>query len=75
MFQLATSRMASNAELSVLLELYESELQRFREQPNAAKAFLKYGALETAEVTDQKMLAAHSYVASTIFNLDETIRK
>ncbi|MEM9823659.1 MAG: PSD1 and planctomycete cytochrome C domain-containing protein [Bacteroidota bacterium] len=75
MFQLATSRMPSQEEMEVLKGLYESELQNYQQQPNAAKALLKYGKPDEPSWKDELVLAAHSYIASTIFNLDETVRK
>jgi len=72
MFKLATSREAKENELVTLSDMYEDELQIFKDNPKKAEALLKYGQSENT--TDAK-LAAFSFVANTIFNLDETIRK
>ncbi len=75
MFTLATSRPADDQELNTLIELYEAELSSFLENPQEAIALIKYGKQTTNPDQDKNELAAFSYVASTIFNLDETIRK
>jgi len=75
MFQLATSRAAQDNELEVLVQLFKDELSRYKENPNDAKALLKHGQLDTPKDIEEASLAAFSYIANTILNLDETIRK
>ena len=75
MFQLATSRAILEDELTALVRLYETEFQHYQDNPQAAEALLKFGEFDTSQAESDEMLAAYSYVANTIFNLDETIRK
>lgn len=75
MFQLATSRTANEEELATLNEMYQSELIYYQENPTAREAFLQYGNTGNQKVKDEAVLAAYSFVANAIFNLDETIRK
>lgn len=75
MFTLATSRPADASELNTLIALFDTELNRFKENPTEAIAFLKQGQKTKEEGQDKNELAAYSYIANTIFNLDETIRK
>jgi len=75
MFTLATSRQANKKELQALVNMYTDEHKRFKSQPNAATALLSYGDFATPAADDLESLAAYSFVANTIFNLDETIRK
>jgi len=75
MFTLATSRAAHDQELKTLVALYNEEHNRFQDQPKAATALLSYGNFATPAVDNMESLAAFSFVANTIFNLDETIRK
>ena len=74
-FQLATSRKANDKELNKLKKLYDSELVRFQENPNASKSLLEFGKFATPAVEDDSILAAYSVIANTILNLDESIRK
>ena len=75
MFKLATSRRAQESEMEALSGMYDDELKVFEDNPAKAEAMLKYGQLEIGEKDDNAKLAAFSFVANTIFNLDETIRK
>ena len=73
MFMLATSRKASEQELASLQEMYQDELDIYKESSVAAEALLQYSKSEDQE--NRLELAALSLIANTIFNLDETIRK
>jgi len=75
MFQLATSRAILEEELTALVRLYDTELSHYQDSPKSVKALLKFGEFDTSQAESDAVLAAHSYVANTIFNLDETIRK
>ncbi len=75
MFTLATSRKASDNEVRSLVSMYKEEYDRFKEKPNAATSLLSYGNFATPAFHDNESLAAFSFIANTIFNLDETIRK
>jgi len=72
MFTLATSRAPSEEELATLVDLYQEELQVFKNKPSDAELYLSEAKFDKA---DAPSLAAFTFVANTIFNLDETIRK
>jgi len=55
--------------------MYDEERSRFGEEPNSAKSLLEFGNFATPAIEDETEFAAFSFVANTIFNLDETIRK
>ncbi len=74
-FRLATSRLPSNAELSVLLDVYRSTLARFRSDHQAAEKLVTVGESKRSDTLDVSQLAAWSVVANMILNLDETITK
>ena len=75
MFQLATSRNPEADEVVQLLEYYEAELSRFSESPEEAQKFLNVGTFQLEKIVEAPILAAHTSVASTILNLDETITR
>lgn len=75
MFTLATSRKADDVELESLSQLLTSQLEYFKSEPTAAKDMLDYGAFQASEIEDTATLAAYSFVANAILNLDETSRK
>ncbi len=74
-FRLATSRRPSQAELKVLLEVYQSSLARFSENAKAAGELIHVGESKPDESLDVRQLAAWTVVANMILNLDETITK
>ncbi len=74
-FRLATARRPSKPEETVLKSGFGYHLDRFRSDPDAAKAMLgesRPGA--PAGVADPE-IAAYSMMASLVLNLDETITK
>jgi len=73
MFMLATSRKATDEELSSLQEMYQEELGIYEDNISTADALLQFGKFQHEEKKEE--LAALSLVANTIFNIDETIRK
>ncbi len=79
MFTLATSRQATSQELDTLEELYAGEYHNFQHDLEAAKSYLEVGTIggrvEIKEHQDLPSMAAFAFVANTIFNLDETIRR
>ena len=74
-FRLATARAPTEAEVDLLLRLYQSQLARFRGHENEARRLLAVGESELGPVDDPVSLAAWTMVASAILNLDETITK
>ncbi len=75
MFTLATSRKPDSEELSSLKKMYDIQLDTFEKASNDVVEFLKLASNKILDKEKTEQLAAMSFVASTIFNLDETIRK
>lgn len=75
MFRLATTRTPSTEELALLAGYFEEEYDRFEENPEAAKSFLKIGAYQPEKIKATSETAAYAIVANAIFNLDETITR
>ena len=75
-FRLSTSRRATPGELKVLLAEYRERLNEFRDNPDAANAYIAGGGASPADsgITPQQ-LAAYAAVVSLILNLDESISK
>jgi hypothetical protein len=74
LFREATVRRATPAELRVLVELAQRELEHYKKDPAAAAKLISVGASKAGNV-EAVELAAWTTVASTILNLDETITK
>ena len=75
MFYKATSRKPTDEELNVLIEYFEEEKNRFNLNSNDALALISVGDSEKKSVGSSTEIAAMTMVASTIFNLDETITR
>ncbi len=74
LFREATARRATPAELRVLLDLAQRELDHYKKDPAQAAKLISIGASKAGNV-EAAELAAWTTVAGTIFNLDETITK
>ena len=74
-FRLATARKPKAAERNILCSLLDRRLKVYREDPEAAKAFLSAGASASDKTLDPVELAAYANIASLILNLDETITR
>jgi Protein of unknown function (DUF1549)/Protein of unknown function (DUF1553)/Planctomycete cytochrome C/Concanavalin A-like lectin/glucanases superfamily len=74
LFRAATARRATPAELRVLLDLAQRELEHYKKDPSQAAKLIAIGASKPGNV-EAVELAAWTTVASTILNLDETITK
>ncbi|MCA9217431.1 MAG: DUF1553 domain-containing protein, partial [Planctomycetales bacterium] len=74
-FRLATSRLPSQSEMQVLLDVYQTAKSRFQKDPDAAQKLVSVGESARDETLDVCDLAAWSIVANMILNLDETITK
>jgi hypothetical protein len=74
LFREATARRPSAAEMRVLLEFEQRRLEHYRKQPELAAKLIAIGATKAGNV-EAVELATWTTVASTIFNLDETITK
>jgi hypothetical protein len=74
-FRLATSRFPTGDELGVLLRVFQSELNEFQGDQEAALKLLSYGEAKRNEALNPAELAAWTMVANLILNLDETVTK
>jgi hypothetical protein len=74
-FELATGRKPRPEEQQPLSALLEKRLAAYRQDPEAAKAFLAVGESKPNAALDPADLAAYANLASLILNLDETITR
>ncbi len=74
-FLLAISRKPSSKELEILTELYNHELNTFKEDKKSAIAYLSVGDYQVPKALDPNDIAALTIVANTLFNLDEMYMK
>jgi hypothetical protein len=74
-FQSVTARQPNSAEIAVLRTVYEKQLARFRNVPDAAASLLKIGESPADPQFDAAELAAWAIVASVILNTDEAVTK
>jgi hypothetical protein len=72
MFSLATSRKPKQDEIENLVGLFEDEKDKFNQHPKDSELFL---TKQEGRKTNTIELAAYTYIANVIINLDETIRK
>lgn len=75
MFESATGRKPSDAELAVLGKLASDSMKHFNEHPEAAKELLSIGQSTVDDGIDHAALASYTIVANTILNLDEAVTK
>jgi hypothetical protein len=74
-FRLATSRLPSKTELSVLNDTFKRQLRRFEKDPEDAKKAISFGDSKPKAEMRPSELAAYTMVANVILNLDETVTK
>ena len=74
-FEQALSRPPSDQELAIVRQTLQAELTRFRENPDAAAAYLQYGEAERDTDLTPEEHAAWTTIATLIFNLSEMITK
>jgi hypothetical protein len=74
-FRLATGRPPSEKEMSVLGNIFNKQVNAYRQNPKAALALLSVGDSPRNQELPVAELAAYTIVASVILNLDETITK
>jgi len=72
-FRTVLARAPSDSELEILKEGFEERLQRFRRNPESAKAMLEVGERAPNSKLDPTYVAALSTSVMNLFNLDETI--
>ncbi len=74
-FRCCVSRRPSDRELNQLLALFRASLEKYRQDPAAAKALASAGSFAIPPGTDAAEVAAWTVVANVLLNLDETITK
>lgn len=74
-FQKLTGRKPQSNELEILLELRESEFQKFTKDPKKLKGWLSAGEYEINPKLDPTQVVANAVVASVIINSDAAITK
>jgi hypothetical protein len=74
-FRLASARFPTERERSILLNSYRYNLDRFQTNPDAALKLLSQGESPRDTSLNANELAAWTYVASLILNLDETVTR
>jgi hypothetical protein len=74
-YRLLTARKPTEKELNILINLYEQEYDKFRQQPAKMKGWLSAGEYRGQSQTDLPALAARTVVASTIMNSDAFITR
>ncbi len=74
-FELATARLPTSEELSILQNAYHRAIEEFRSDPKRATAYLQVGESDRDRKIDPIEHAAWTSVASMILNLSETITK
>ncbi len=74
-FRLATSRRPTPPELAILTRALERHLATYRENPDAAGKLIAVGESKPDPEIEAAELAAHTALANTLLNLDETITK
>lgn len=74
-FRLATGRKPRSAELAILFNGFQRNLEEYRADPQAAEKLVKVGEKSRDPQLDVGELAAYTAVANLILNLDETITK
>lgn len=70
-FKRVISRLPSEKEVKLLMEIYDTELARFKVEANNDTKIIAIGSSEVNKEIDKSKLAAMTVVASAIFNLDE----
>lgn len=65
----------SSKELDVLRALQQTEMEKFRANPDKAKGLLNAGIYQIDKYIDRALIASNTIVASTIMNSDATITK
>ena len=74
-FRLATARTPRSDELGVLLETFQSHLQEYQADGDAALKTIGVGDSKRDETLEPRELAAYTMAANLILNLDETLTK
>lgn len=75
LLQLAIGRQPQVIEIQELVEAFEQELARYRENRGAAEALIAVGSTAPDEQLDAVELAAWTLTANVVLNLDEVVTK
>ncbi len=73
--RLATARKPGSGATAILTRLYESELAKYKANPDAAKKLLATGDSPRDDKLDASEHAAWTIVATTLLNMDATLTK
>lgn len=74
-FRNLTGRKASAEEVTLLQELQQQELQKFKQYPDKLAGWIQAGEYAIDQSLDPALIAANAVVASTIINADASIVK
>jgi hypothetical protein len=74
-FRKLTGRRPSQPEFTILLELRDKELNKFRRNQKKMTGWLKAGNYKIKRSADRAQVAANAVVASAIMNTDAAITK
>ena len=74
-FRLATARPPDDAEMAVLLDVFQAHLQEYTSHKDAAAKLVSIGESKRNESLDISLLAAYTMLGNLILNLDETLTK
>ena len=72
---MATARRPSESELTVLIDIYQQSVDKYRADPAAAQKLLSNGDTPRDPSLDIARHAAWTIVASMLLNLDETLTR
>lgn len=70
-----TGRIPQNKEVTLLVQLQQISLAKFKQHPQKAKGILKAGQYQVDKKMDTSLIAANAVVANTILNSDATLTK
>ncbi|HAY82674.1 MAG TPA: hypothetical protein DCY79_22935 [Planctomycetaceae bacterium] len=75
MFRLATSRLPTPKEISLMEQALQQAQERYRQNPDMARQLMRVGEASWQQQLDPMELAAFTAVANALLSLDETITK
>lgn len=74
-FRVATARRPQPEELSVLTQIFRTQLAEFQADKEAAAKLIAFGDSPVNAALDASELAAYTMLANLVMNLDETVTK
>jgi hypothetical protein len=74
-FLMALGREPDGRELRILLDGFNADLKKFKEDPTAATKLIQIGESKNAANADEAELAAYILAANIMFNLDEFVTR